>query len=101
MRRWKNTWVDNKVDDHGNEWTWQQSWTGYDAVAGIGCHNGGSVYSGGPGLPIFVTLVNARHDLEVWTMSAADATSQLAQPGMVHAWTNGKYTSIVRALITG
>jgi hypothetical protein len=78
------------------KWVWRQSWTGYDTHAGIGCHNGGPVYTGGTDLPIFVTIVNSQFDLEIWTMSMADAATQFDQLKSSSAWTNGKYILVNR-----
>jgi hypothetical protein len=94
-------WVDRSNDENGttNEnWVWQQSWTGYDIHAGIGCHNGGPVYSGGHDLPIFVILTSSQFELGIWTMSTADAATQFDQLNSSSAWINGKYTLVTCAL---
>jgi hypothetical protein len=91
-------WVDRSDNDNGtsyDDWVWQQSRPGYDPFAGIGCHNGGPIYSGGPDLPVIVTLLNSQSELEICTMSTAEALAQLEQVNAISAWTKSKYTSIV------
>lgn len=83
-------WVENSDSESESLWRWQDTWTDWDVFAGLGCHNGGPVYAGGPDLPVFVSLVNLHSELEVWTMSAADARMQLDQRASSSPWTNGK-----------
>jgi hypothetical protein len=93
-------WVDRGDNDNRtsyDDWVWQKSRPGYDPFAGIGCHNGGPVYSGGPDLPVIVTLLNSQSELEICTMSTAEALAQLEQVNAISAWTKSKYISIVSA----
>lgn len=49
-----------------DEWTWQRSWTGYSAAAGVGC------YSWGPDNHTYAAFVNLDNALELWYKEKTD-----------------------------
>ena len=53
-------------NDDDDEWTWQRSWTGYSAAAGVGC------YSWGPDNYTYAAFVNLDNALELWYNEKTD-----------------------------